>query len=739
MHRYIVAAVVVIVIIYVGCTPNAEPTAPDMTTERFLGADLCSQCHQEKGNQWRQTGHYHALEDLLASDNAADTCLPCHTVGLDGNPANSGYDDPSPIIAEKFGGVQCESCHGPAGNHTLNFEPLDSPLGADVCGACHDGEHHPTYTEWQESKHATAIDARDLSTHFETECLRCHSADYIFADSIPEDATPFDFEYGITCVVCHDPHLNENEYQLRAPVKELCGQCHTSEDASPGDSVHHSTVEMLEGSGGYEYAFGTYNNSYHTQLDESCVACHMYTAPFVEEGTPALSGHTWEPQIDACKECHPTLETFDRDGKQTEIMDLLAELQAELDLATDEDKLTASYANAKFNADFVEAEGSHGIHNYRYAKALLEDSIGDFVPGGEPPIPTGDYVGSQACSFCHSDIHGTWFESGHKYKLNKVEGAAPEYPFSSLPDTPAILSGWEDVTYVIGGFGWKARFIGTDGYIVTGNPGDGVQYNLATQGWVEYHPGEQKPYDCGRCHTTGWMSFDDNGGINQDDLPGLLGTWAEPGVACEACHGPASNHVAGPQKSNILKDDSAELCGQCHTRDAENRVLVSGNFVRHHEQYDEFLGSPHAGILTCNTCHDPHASTLYDGQAMGTGVTMHCTDCHAASSHQVSGAMGGLDCTECHMPMGAKSAVATGEGLHQKGDIHNHIWAIDTSGKTFDNYFSTDGSNTWITPDGEGKIELNLAWACMQCHNGINASTIDSYTLLANRADGIHD
>ncbi|NIN36717.1 MAG: hypothetical protein GTO60_17125, partial [Gammaproteobacteria bacterium] len=88
----------------------------------------------------------------------------------------------------------------------------------------------------------------------------------------------------------------------------------------------------------------------------------------------------------------------------------------------------------------------------------------------------------------------------------------PDYPFTDVPSPPEGYT-WNDVTYVIGGYNWKARFIGKDGYIITGEEGDKEflgQYNFANPivgteaGWVKYHSGEKKAYNCGPCHTTGY-------------------------------------------------------------------------------------------------------------------------------------------------------------------------------------------------------------------------------------------
>jgi hypothetical protein len=134
-----------------------------------------------------------------------------------------------------------------------------------------------------------------------------------------------------------------------------------------------------------------------------------------------------------------------------------------------------------------------------------------------PPVAEtayDNYAGSEACAGCHSSIYNKFIQSGHPYKLTKVvNGQKPlVYPFTSLPDIPN-MNGLKDgdnslgrpdsygeVSYVIGGYNWKARFVDLNGYIITGSD---VQYNYETGGWVSYHNDEvDKPYDCGKCHTT---------------------------------------------------------------------------------------------------------------------------------------------------------------------------------------------------------------------------------------------
>ena len=94
-----------------------------------------------------------------------------------------------------------------------------------------------------------------------------------------------------------------------------------------------------------------------------------------------------------------------------------------------------------------------------------------------PPGPPGrdgasyepaQFVGSDACAECHEETYENFMESGHPYLLNAVvDGQPPEYPFSEVPNPPEGYT-WDDISYVIGGYNWKAQFIELDGYIITG-------------------------------------------------------------------------------------------------------------------------------------------------------------------------------------------------------------------------------------------------------------------------------
>lgn len=317
------------------------------------------------------------------------------------------------------------------------------------------------------------------------------------------------------------------------------------------------------------------------------------------------------------------------------------------------------------------------------------------------------YVGSDACKQCHETQWNHFRVSGHPYKLSTAADAASD----PIPLPKGV--DWADVSYVVGGYRWKSRYLDVDGYFITSDedgPGNN-QYNNATGEWVDYNAGAvNKVYDCGICHTTGYSATG-----HQGDLPGITGTWALEGIQCEACHGPASDHVNLPMSSNIELDPSAEACGSCHDRGDTATIPASGGFVQHHEQYNEFLASPHV-LLDCTSCHDPHLRSEFS-------VHTECIDCHDEYADPETGDLDpkagfkklgqnhlkrDVGCVDCHMPFTGKSA--TSENAY-KGDIRSHVFEI-----------TLDPEATMFNEGGSlANGPLVAAWSCLGCHDEVVA------------------
>jgi len=304
------------------------------------------------------------------------------------------------------------------------------------------------------------------------------------------------------------------------------------------------------------------------------------------------------------------------------------------------------------------------------------------------------YVGADECMECHQKEYNEWKVSGHPYKLRTAEEA------KSVPVPLPAGYTWDDISYVIGGYKWKARYMDKEGFIITktdGNPGKN-QYNLQTGTWSNYHPGEVKKYDCGRCHTTGYSKEG-----SQDNLEGIVGTWKLTGIQCEACHGPGSDHIAqGGDVTQIKVDKSSELCGQCHVRGSKDKIPASGGFIRHHEQYNELLASPKKSF-DCVLCHNPHKKAEF-------AMKQDCATCHAREKAKYAGnkmEKVGVACTDCHMPRAVKSAVKFAD---YEADVRSHLFTINL-----------DPEAEMFTGDGKfAQGYLTVEYACLSCHKDMD-------------------
>lgn len=352
-------------------------------------------------------------------------------------------------------------------------------------------------------------------------------------------------------------------------------------------------------------------------------------------------------------------------------------------------------------------------------------------PAGEEAGFRVDFAGSETCGECHETEFARFMLSGHPHPLTAIAGEAPEFPYDNVTggvDDPPDGYTWADVSYVVGGYAWKALFLDQDGYLITGDAESATQFNFENDtadldaGFVPYHPGEQVPYDCGACHTTGYRPEG-----HQNDMEGIAGTWALDGVQCEACHGPGSLHSADPYGHPMMIDRSNQVCGACHGIEAPGTIDAANGFTGPYTHYDELFNSKHFS-LQCIACHDPHASSIYADADLNpnTGIIQACESCHwreeAVFNVQRHAA---LACTACHMP--PAGLTAQGNLDHFTGDLSSHLFSINP-----------DPSAPQFSDDGTASMPyLTLDYACGHCHNGEYA-TVKPVEQLAEAASGYH-
>lgn len=352
-----------------------------------------------------------------------------------------------------------------------------------------------------------------------------------------------------------------------------------------------------------------------------------------------------------------------------------------------------------------------------------------------PPGPAGvdglsysppTFVGSEACSECHSMINDVFAQSGHAFKLNEVvDGQPPEYPFSELPGPPEGYT-WDDISYVIGGYNWKARFLDQDGYIITGDENATTQYNLENEDldlgdeWVAYHAGEENlPYDCGACHTTGYTTAG-----HQNDLPGIIGTFSEGGIQCEECHGAGSLHVNNPVTVDMRVARDSGACTDCHARGDSAELDISDGFISHHDQYQDLFQGKHA-VIDCVVCHDPHAGVVQLRENDEPTTLAACENCHFKQTQPAKVSHNRVNCIDCHMPKLIKSAVA--DPVQFTGDFRTHLTTINPQQIS---QFDEDGNFI--------QTQITLDYACRSCHNPEGRATEKTDEELVENATNYH-
>jgi predicted CXXCH cytochrome family protein len=360
-----------------------------------------------------------------------------------------------------------------------------------------------------------------------------------------------------------------------------------------------------------------------------------------------------------------------------------------------------------------------------------------------PPRLAAMHVGHQVCAQCHPQIEQRWRGSNHDLAMQ--------------PATDGSVSGdFNGARFTYGGV--TSTFFRRDGKFVVRTDGpDGkladydIKYTFGTeplqqyliefpdgrlqalgiawdtraraqggQRWFHLYPGRNvthqdelhwtRPsqnwnYMCAECHSTAVRK-------NYDPKTRRFATtYAEVNVACEACHGPGSAHVAWARREGdwqrldggtkglaVALDErrgvtwtisaktgnaqraptrqttrEVETCGRCHARRGQfsedyvpgrplgdtHRVALledrlyypDGQIQDEVYEYGSFLQSEmfHQGV-TCSDCHDPHTLKL-----RGSGGPV-CLGCHteqkyATPSHHFHPVGSrGADCVGCHMP-----------------------------------------------------------------------------------------
>ena len=343
----------------------------------------------------------------------------------------------------------------------------------------------------------------------------------------------------------------------------------------------------------------------------------------------------------------------------------------------------------------------------------------------EQPVPniknSSDFVGIEKCKDCHRNEYEKWQDSYHDKAMD-------------IADSKSILGDFNNAKFIHNNvttlfFKKEDRFfvntIGPDGeykdfqithtfgfyplqqYLV---PFEGGRLQCLTIAWNDveknwyalpnhtddhtdwlHWTGQGQNWNgmCAECHVTNFKKGYDH------KTNSFETTWSEIDVACEACHGPGSEHVTwaetpemGRSKTNnynlvvktrdISSKELIKICARCHSRRASlndfshnhenimdymipsllNRDLYysDGQISDEVYVYGSFMQSKmFLRDVKCSDCHDVHSQKLKQkGNAL-------CLSCHRADTYDTAShhfhkkihegkESPGDDCIQCHMP-----------------------------------------------------------------------------------------
>ncbi len=346
----------------------------------------CNQCHDApthhiKGTEWYASGH--AVTTTIPSGTGRDQCVKCHTT------------------------VGFITAVNNAASTNTTFAPTNTAFSAIGCQTCHE-------------PHGLTIPTAD------SHLLR------VMASATFGDGTVItNGGEGNLCMTCHHSRngsavTNVVNYKKGLPTW-AGGSSFGVHDGPQGD--------MIEGINAITYGKTLPSSAHRYAVTNSCVGCHMQNVAIGDPAFLKAGGHTFNmaynvvsggvtnrvDKVTVCAQCHGQIASFDFpvqdyngdgviEGVQTEVQRLLNQLTTLLPNAagvvdgtikttlSTKTNWTTAQLNAAYNWQYVNNDGSLGVHNAPFATGLLKASIADLtgvsVPGGLPDAWVLAYFGS---------------------------------------------------------------------------------------------------------------------------------------------------------------------------------------------------------------------------------------------------------------------------------------------------------------------------------------------------------
>ena len=394
-----------------------------------------------------------------------------------------------------------------------------------------------------------------------------------------------------------------------------------------------------------------------------------------------------------------------------------------------------------------------------------------------------NYVGSEACIDCHADQVEAWQGSHHDMAMKHADKTSV---LGDFDDVRVMHEGKENRFFQKGKEYW-VNIEGPDGqfhdykisytfafeplqqYMVEFDDGrvqlipfawDSRSNEAGGQRWFHLYPdttntdefywtnsGQNWNFMCADCHSTNLQkNYDTEQNRYQT-------TWSEINVGCEACHGPASDHIDMANKSesgeaqsigvsfdaasyygfdrdlskavkewvyqegnttlqpkDIIHTNQVQACAQCHSR--RTQLNESGDHVRgsFFDKYRLSLISPELYYHDGQIYDEDYVYGSFLQSAMAEkGVT--CTNCHDPHTAQLKIAEEAL-CSQCHI---ASEYTPEKHTFHQAGTEASQCTTCHMPETT---YMQVDPrrDHSWHVPRPDISQHIDTPNVCTSCH-----------------------
>ncbi|MCC6751104.1 MAG: hypothetical protein IT371_25850 [Deltaproteobacteria bacterium] len=372
------------------------------------GATSClAPCHGFKGivEQWKTSTHYAVYvanlggEEVGSWTNRSASCGNCHAVdGLEQRATGKIGATSGSVAGVKAGQLNYQNT---TTKKTVEGTYAGNAKVASVfCTTC----HQVTAATDPHGKTAPYLPG---SFGF---WAAVGAADEALLEKSPSTATVTGtpagkYGKGNVCIWCHKSRKDVTQYVTAT------GNLLTSHYWGPHEGPQ---ADVFTGKGGYHFAGKLYDSSTHGGFSDGCLTCHM--PKILANGN--IGDHSFYAQLGPCGRCHQGATSFDVNGGQTMVKAALGELQKLLNAAgyltrgaAGDPTLTAAEladgqfakdvtrvqspatsldgaaAGALYNYLIVARGGALGVHNPKYVKQLLFDSISQLKGAAPTAIP----------------------------------------------------------------------------------------------------------------------------------------------------------------------------------------------------------------------------------------------------------------------------------------------------------------------------------------------------------------